>query len=198
MYDFSTKRSGQLERILFLKLHDKMDIFKEDLEILKDMVSNTADSIDEFQAIEYKIEEINDALNNPLKLYLPNNQKNQKDSEISSWLDGVTNIDRDIEIDLQPNMKPNKRQKKYDQSDIRNWLDEASPLNCNNKFLSSDLFDKNVYHNIDYDSDLNKAIELSKNEINNFEDDLELQLALEMSRNDNDIFQSKYIKTIDN
>lgn len=188
MFDFSTKKKGQLSRLLFLKIHDKLDIFKEDFEVLQEMITKTAETIDEFQAIEYRLEEINEALGNPFALYIDNNK-----DDSNNWLHSMN----------EPETLPstNHKKRKYDQGDIRNWLENEN----NPPFLKSDLFDENVYSKLNSDSDLERAIELSKNDIH-FEDDVELQLALELSKNQNNFdLDSWYlendnmkIKTIDN
>ena len=196
MYDFTTKKRGQLSRLLFLKIHDKMDIFKDDISTLELMIKDCCNHIDEFQAIEYRLEEINEALDNPLSRYRPFEDNNNNDI-INGWLDSETNTTIDTDIS---NDKPNKK-RKYDQGDIRNWLENSN--NNDKAFLESDLFDKSVYSKIktEYiDSELEKAIELSKNDISHHtDDDLELQLALELSKNDIlGINESMTIKTIDN
>ncbi len=174
MLNLDNKQQAQKEKILFLKLHDTMDLFKEDLEVLKDMVDKY-NNIDEIQAIDYKIEEINEALNDPLKLFLSNDWSEKPKFYISNELNSYK---KESEIETV------KEKEQYTRNDIRNWVNKL-------KQDSSDCFDE----------ELKKAIELSRIEIynNDVEDDIELQLALELSKNERDqLFDSLKIKTIDN
>ena len=157
---FIQKKADLLKTIGNLKDYDIMNVFTEEFSILEVIINQDEITLDEINAINYRLNDIKDVLGSP---FIINQQQTQEPKR--------------------------KKVKKYDQSDIRDWLEDSHQSNkiYKNSFLEP--------RNDSFDDDIQKAIEMSKDILN---DDIELQLALEMSKNETKhIFDSMKIKTID-